>query len=46
VGEDSDENGIYSVDKDLNKNGRLDGWGLHKLPKKLKDIFSLCESPR
>ncbi|MFY7732490.1 MAG: hypothetical protein ACOVSR_03330 [Bacteroidia bacterium] len=42
VGEDSDENGIYSVDKDLNKNGRLDRFVLPEPPEdpKVKIIAS------
>ena len=42
VGEDSDENGIYSIDKDLNKNGRLDRFVLPEPPEdpKVKIIAS------
>ncbi len=42
VGEDSDENGIYSVDKDLNKNGKLDRFVLPEPPEdpKVKIIAS------
>jgi hypothetical protein len=42
VGEDSDENGIYNIDKDLNKNGRLDRFVLPEPPEdpKVKIIAS------